>query len=254
MARDEKTRGLIALIVQLVISFAYSAMLVHMTIILFSERTHGRLSYLIAYLPQLVIIIFSVILQIILRIRHRTHIQNGSLMPLLFSFIALEATYVIPLYNEVTGTTFLSPAIVVIVARFAIITTAAIFLFSAVQFFGTNNSRSMLYLALCIAAIAYLSIAAPISTDDFGTMLYSSAYDALLSIITFACYVAAALTYCFAVIKDRATHTPEYAVGFILLMIGNYLSLGTGFISGTFAIVLYITGVIVLSASSKQMF
>ena len=240
MATERKKSGTAALVLQLLISLLYSAMLVHMTIILLSSRMHNWTITLIAYLPQLVIIIASVVLQFTLRIRHRSHTQEGSLLPLLFSFIALEATYIFPLYQEVTDITVLSPSAVIVIARFAMLGTAVIFVFASVQFYGVNNTRNRLYLTLSLLAAAFLSIAAPINTDSTGTTLFASSNDTYIAIALIVMYIIAALTYIVAVVKDRATHTPGRAFSYILLMSGNLISLGTDYISGTIAIILYL--------------
>ena len=166
MATERKKSGTAALVLQMLISLVYGAMLIHMTIVLISGNFTNWPITLIVYLPQLVIIIASVVLQFILRIRHRAHTQEGSLLPLLFTFIALEATYIFPLYQEVTGVTLLSPIAVVMIARFAILGTSVIFVFAAIQFFGINNTRNRLYLTLSLLAAVFLSIAAPISTAN----------------------------------------------------------------------------------------
>ena len=175
-------------------------------------------------------------------------------MPLLFTFIALEATYILPLYQEVTGYTILAPTAVIVIARFAMLSTAVIFLFASVQFFGANNSRNRLYLTLSLFASLFISLAAPVSTDSYGTTLFTSSYDAYLYTAIALIYAATAFTYIAAVVKDRATHTPGRAASYILLMIGNFISLGTGFISAGVSMVLYIIGVAMLSVSSRQTF
>ncbi len=254
MATERKKSGTAALVLQMLISLVYGAMLIHMTIVLISGNFTNWPITLIVYLPQLVIIIASVVLQFILRIRHRAHTQEGSLLPLLFTFIALEATYIFPLYQEVTGVTLLSPIAVVMIARFAILGTSVIFVFAAIQFFGINNSRNRLYLTLSLLAAVFLSIAAPISTDSTGTTLFSSSNDAYIALTLVVMCIIAALTYAMAVVKDRATHTPGRAISYILLMSGNLISLGTDYISGTIAIILYLIGVAMLSVSSRQTF
>ena len=255
MADENKKKSRIAaLILQMIISLLYGAMLVHTTVILMSGRRQGWFIALVSYLPQLVIIIASVVLQFILRIRHRSHTQEGSLLPLLFTFIALEATYILPLYQEVTGYTILAPTAVIVIARFAMLSTAVIFLFASMQFFGANNSRNRLYLTLSLFASLFISLAAPVSTDSYGTTLFTSSYDAYLYTAIALIYVATAFTYIAAVVKDRATHTPGRAASYILLMIGNFISLGTGFISAGVSMVLYIIGVAMLSVSSRQTF
>ena len=214
MADENKKKSRIAaLILQMIISLLYGAMLVHTTVILMSGRRQGWFIALVSYLPQLVIIIASVVLQFILRIRHRSHTQEGSLLPLLFTFIALEATYILPL-----------------------------------------NSRNRLYLTLSLFASLFISLAAPVSTDSYGTTLFTSSYDAYLYTAIALIYAATAFTYIAAVVKDRATHTPGRAASYILLMIGNFISLGTGFISAGVSMVLYIIGVAMLSVSSRQTF
>lgn len=255
MADENKKKSrIVALILQMIISLLYGAMLVHTTVILMSGRRQGWFIALVSYLPQLVIIIASVVLQFILRIRHRSHTQEGSLLPLLFTFIALEATYILPLYQEVTGYTILAPTAVIVIARFAMLSTAVIFLFASVQFFGANNSRNRLYLTLSLFASLFISLAAPVSTDSYGTTLFTSSYDAYLYTAIALIYAATAFTYIAAVVKDRATHTPGRAASYILLMIGNFISLGTGFISAGVSMVLYIIGVAMLSVSSRQTF
>lgn len=255
MADENKKKSRIAaLILQMIISLLYGAMLVHTTVILMSGRRQGWFIALVSYLPQLVIIIASVVLQFILRIRHRSHTQEGSLLPLLFTFIALEATYILPLYQEVTGYTILAPTAVIVIARFAMLSTAVIFLFASVQFFGANNSRNRLYLTLSLFASLFISLAAPVSTDSYGTTLFTSSYDAYLYTAIALIYAATAFTYIAAVVKDRATHTPGRAASYILLMIGNFISLGTGFISAGVSMMLYIIGVAMLSVSSRQTF
>ena len=126
----------------------------------------------------------------------------------------------------------LAPTAVIVIARFAMLSTAVIFLFASVQFFGANNSRNRLYLTLSLFASLFISLAAPVSTDSYGTTLFTSSYDAYLYTAIALIYAATAFTYIAAVVKDRATHTPGRAASYILLMIGNFISLGTGFISG----------------------
>ena len=142
----------LALIVQLLISILYSAMLVHMTVVLLQRRISGWFVYLMIYLPQLAIIIASIVFLFIMRLRHRTHSIDSTLLSLLFSFIAIESTMIMPLYTDITGITILSPNAVVIIERFAMIAAAMVFVFTAVQYYGTNASRLKLYLMISIAA------------------------------------------------------------------------------------------------------
>ena len=218
----------LALIVQLLISILYSAMLVHMTVVLLQRRISGWFVYLMIYLPQLAIIIASIVFLFIMRLRHRTHSIDSTLLSLLFSFIAIESTMIMPLYTDITGITILSPNAVVIIERFAMIAAAMVFVFTAVQYYGTNASRLKLYLMISIAASLFIAIAMPLNTgtmDLSSLSIFSSSYDALFMLTLICIYLISIATYLAAVIKDRSTHSISRATAFILMMIGNFFSM-----------------------------
>ena len=244
-ARNRK--GSIALMMQTIISIVYAALLVHMTVLLVRSRTQGWFSTIIAYFPQLVIIISSMSLQFVLRIRHRAHTQDGSLLPLLFTFIALESSMILPIYYDVSGISILPPSTIIFLSRFSLLSAAILFTFSAVQFFGTNLSKMWLYLISAIGASLFISIAIPLNTTS-SSMIFSSSYDAyFLVLITLITYIA-------AVAKDRATHSVTRSAAFIFLIIGNYLSIGTDIVTGVLSVVIYVAGIIMLSISAKNTF
>ncbi len=247
----------LAIFLQFIISVLYSAMLVHMTIVLFRSRATGWLSTLLIYIPQLAIIVSSLVFLFILRLRHRTHSIDSTLLPLLFTFIALESTMIIPLYTKVTGITLLAPNAVVIIERFAMIAAAMVFVFTAVQYFGTNASRLKLYLSLTIIAALFLALAMPLNTGttDLATLtVFSSSYDALLLCALILIYLVSISTYIIAVAKDRSTHSITRAAAFILMMIGNFFSMSNAVIPSVISGFLYITGIVMMTISSKNTF
>ena len=250
-ARNRK--GSMALMMQTIISIVYAALLVHMTVLLVRSRTQGWFSTIIAYFPQLVIIISSMALQFVLRIRHRAHTQDGSLLPLLFTFIALESSMILPIYYDVSGISILPPSTIIFLSRFSLLSAAILFTFSAVQFFGTNLSKMWLYLISAIGASLFISIAIPLNTTS-SSMIFTSSYDAYFLVLITLIYIAAAATYIAAVAKDRATHSVTRSAAFIFLIIGNYLSIGTDIVTGVLSVVIYVAGIIMLSISAKNTF
>ena len=255
--KRKKKQFSFALILQLFISILYSAILVHMTIVLLQQRSQGWFMYLMIYLPQLAIIVSSLIFLFILRLRHRTHSIDSTLLPMLFTFIALESTMIIPLYTQVTGITLLAPNAVVIIERFAMISAAMVFVFTAVQYFGTNASRLKLYLYLTIMAALFLAVAMPLNTGttDLATLtVFSSSYDALLLAALICIYLVSICTYIAAVAKDRSTHSISRAAAFILMMIGNFFSMSNVALPSIIAGILYIAGIVMLTVSSKNTF
>lgn len=247
----------LALIVQLLISILYSAMLVHMTVVLLQRRISGWFVYLMIYLPQLAIIIASIVFLFIMRLRHRTHSIDSTLLSLLFSFIAIESTMIMPLYTDITGITILSPNAVVIIERFAMIAAAMVFVFTAVQYYGTNASRLKLYLMISIAASLFIAIAMPLNTgtmDLSSLSIFSSSYDALFMLTLICIYLISIATYLAAVIKDRSTHSISRATAFILMMIGNFFSMSNVIVPSIISGILYIAGIVMLIITSKSTF
>ena len=246
-----------SLCLQLLISIAYSAMLVHMTVILMDSRTEGWFIQIMVYLPQLAIIVSSLVLLFILRLRHRTHSVDSTLLPALFTFIALESTMIMPLYSEITGITLLAPNAVVVLERFAMLSAAMIFVFSAVQYYGTNASRLRLYISATIGAAAFIALAMPLNTgttDLTSLMVFSSSYDAMLLIALICIYLVSIATYIAAVAKDRSTHSISRASAFILMMVGNFFSGSNEPLPSVIGGAVYIIGIIMLSFSSKNTF
>ena len=255
--KTRKKQFSFALFLQLLISIAYSAMLVHMTVILLQNRTTGWFPSIMIYIPQLVIIVSSLVFLFILRLRHRTHSIDSTLLPMLFTFIALESTMIIPLYTEVTGITLLAPNSIVVIERFAMLAAAIVFVFTAIQFFGTNASRLKLYLTITMAASLYIALAMPLNTGstDLATLsVFTSPYDALLLITLITIYLVAIATYIAAIIKDRSTHSISRAAAFILMMIGNFFSMSNVVLPSVISGILYVTGIALLTTTSKNTF
>lgn len=255
--QERRKQFSLALIVQLLISILYSAMLVHMTVVLLQRRISGWFVYLMIYLPQLAIIIASIVFLFIMRLRHRTHSIDSTLLSLLFSFIAIESTMIMPLYTDITGITILSPNAVVIIERFAMIAAAMVFVFTAVQYYGTNASRLKLYLMISIAASLFIAIAMPLNTgtmDLSSLSIFSSSYDALFMLTLICIYLISIATYLAAVIKDRSTHSISRATAFILMMIGNFFSMSNVIVPSIISGILYIAGIVMLIITSKSTF
>ena len=246
-----------ALVLQFLISIVYTAMLIHVTAVLIQSRTEGWLIYILIYLPQLVIIVSSLVFLFILRLRHRTHSVDSTLLPLLFTFIAIEATMIIPLYTELTGITILAPNAVIIIERFAMLAAAIVFVFTAVQYYGTNASRLKLYLTISIGAALYLAFSAPLNTGttDLATMtIFSSSYDALILAALVCIYLVSIITYIAAVVKDRSTHSISRASAFVLMMVGNFFSMSNEVVPSVISAIVYVIGIVLLTLSTKNTF
>ena len=242
--RSEKRKRSGALAFQMIISLFYTAILGHMTYILITARNDGWFNAMMAYIPQLFILISSMVLQFFLKINHRTHSQEGAL-PILFSFIALEATMILPDYMAIIDTYAIPAEVFTYMSRFSVLGTAVVFLFASIQFYGTNLSRSWLYLAFALASVVYITFALPLDASSSDAIFSSSDYGDIVIVCYLIINIAAIATYAVSVIKDRATHSPFRSLAYTLLIIGNIMSLGYNPIPSIISVVIYIAGIII---------
>ncbi len=251
--RSEKRKRSGALAFQMIISLFYTAILGHMTYILITARNDGWFNAMMAYIPQLFILISSMVLQFFLKINHRTHSQEGAL-PILFSFIALEATMILPDYMAIIDTYAIPAEVFTYMSRFSVLGTAVVFLFASIQFYGTNLSRSWLYLAFALASVVYITFALPLDASSSDAIFSSSDYGDIVIVCYLIINIAAIATYAVSVIKDRATHSPFRSLAYTLLIIGNIMSLGYNPIPSIISVVIYIAGIIMLGITAKNSF
>ena len=104
-----------------------------------------------------------------------------------------------------------------------------------------------------VVRLFFVSLALPINNAD-PLQIFSSSYDAIFLTMLMLVCIAAGLTYVAAVVKDRATHSVTRSAAFILLIIGNLISMGTDIITGVISAVIYVAGIILLSISAKNTF
>ncbi len=250
----KKTRHLLLLVLQFMITIVYGATIAHMTVVLFDGGKEIFLSGLIGYLSQLIILVSSLIPQIVLRVKKKLHSQDGEIYPLLFTMISLQSTLVIPKYSLITGIYFVDTSVLVVLIRFSMLGTAAIFLLSALRFYGFASSRLHLYTSLILGMAFVFCFIAPQNTVSMENILFSSIYDAYLNLISLLLYIATILTMIITAIKDKTAANIKRCISFILLISGLCLSVSETLIPTIVSSVLYITGIILLVSSTQESF
>lgn len=253
MARN-KIKNLLLLIIQILITVIYEAAMIHMTIVLFQTKREAFFTGFIGYLAQFIILIVSFIPQLVLRVKKKIHSQDGEIYPLLFTMISLQSTLVIPMYQSITGIFFIDTNILLILLRFSLLGTAAMFLLSSLRFYGFASSRLPLYTMLIMGSVLLFCIVAPKNIISFDLILFSSRYDAYLQLTSLLLYLATITTMIITAIKDKTATNIKRCISFSMLIIGIYLSLSNALIPTIFATLFYITGIILLVSSTQESF
>ena len=251
MERKKNRISFLALVMQLAVTALYIIMILHTA---FALARKGDLSKLVLYIPLVVILGSSLMLQFILRIKHKAYLQED-IMPVLSLFVSFLSITMVPLYSESTGFWPLAPNAIAIITRFVLLTTDILFVFSALQYYGINNSRMRLYLAISIGGAAFLSLQLPLNTGaaDWYSLYFSSLYDGYFVIMLILVAGAAIFTYLGSVIKDRATHDVSKATGSSLLVISVLVTTGSTntLVSLAFAI-LFLIGIVLIATSNNN--
>ena len=168
--------------------------------------------------------------------------------------IALQSCFLLPYYAEATGIMIADPANLMIVQRFALLGTAVCFVFSSLLFMGANMPRISLNIAAALVACAFLSYILPVDMNPRYTLTFTTGKDQYIHLAAIAFYTASALTYVTAIAKDRATHSIKRGIASILLLAGSYASLYSSLIVELAACLIYIPGIVLFIASSRDSF
>lgn len=248
----KNTKHLSFLILQIVITTVYTAAIAQMTVVLFRTNRAMFVTGLIGYFSQFIILIASLVPQVYLRFKKKLHSQEGEIYPILFTMISLQSTIIIPIYSQITGIYFVDTAAVLILMRFSILGTAALFLLSALRFYGFASSRLPLYTALLLATAFLFCFIAPKNTISWENMLFSSKYDAYLQLTSTLLYAATIITMIITAIKDKTSANIKRSISFALLIAGLFLAISNSLIPTIISSALYIAGIILLISSSQE--
>ena len=249
-----QSRHLLLLFVQVAITVLYSIAIIQMTIVLFEKEREIFLSELLGYLSQGILLIVALIPQIVLRLKRKIHSQDGEIYPLLFTILSLQASLIIPQYTRITGIYLLDPALLLVLERFAVVGSSAIFLLSALRFYGFASSRNTLNSFLVLGSALLLCILAPINTNQETINPFISPYDAYLQIATLLLYVATIITMIITAIKDKTASNIKRCIAFLCYIIGIYLAASSSLIPVILSILFYIGGIILLVSSTQESF
>lgn len=209
-------QGLLALII--------ASLIIHTLI---SMRINGRivkeLGTTVSAISYLIVIVFSLVTHIVLRIKHRSHTPEGELLPLLFLFLTLECVIILPKYFVETGILIFDPVTTNVLIRFFFLSCSVMFIFTSLLYLGSNITQLGSFIATSLFAALVLSIMAPSSsTLQSAVYGFGSDYDVYFTFAAILVNLAAIVTYVVAAINDKVAHNIRRSITFIIMIIGNF--------------------------------
>ncbi len=242
------------LFVQVIITIFYSFFFVN---ILIEAGRDGGFNGLLApamkYFPFLVVLICSILPEASLLIKHKLHSQDGEILPLLFMIVDLQSSLIVSDAVSALGFYFDFPFYLLILQRFSLLGTAAMFLLSSLRYFGFSSSHIGLYNFAFLAISFLVSAIIPISSYRGEMTITSSIYEVYLQIAILVIYLATIATFIIVAIKDKTALNIKRSSAFILLCLGIYLSWANFPATCIISPVVYIigTGILVVDAGDS---
>ena len=244
----------LVLVLQMLIGLILSAMITHLFVLLYEQNRLWELNRTIQLGAYLLIIIVSFAIQLILRIKHRSHTPEAELLPLLLFFMTLECTMVLPVYFQETGILIFSSNVTNIIIRFSLIGTSLVFVYTALLHMGSHISSGNITTSLI--AILLLSILAPSSSSlqaaEYG---FGSTYDVYFNFATILLYLAAAVTFIIGAINDKVPHILFRSLTYILMILGNWgIVADNSYLMTIICSIMYVVSSVLLIITSKDAF
>lgn len=247
MQNQNRKNLLLQLFIQTVILVLYALFFVN---ILLSKSSvdgfEGVKEVAVKYTPFLIILIASLFPEFSLLIKHKLHSQDGEIILFLFTITSLQASLIAQDGFSAMGYYFDYPLQLLVLQRFSLIATAAIFLLSSLRYYGFSSSHMGVYNFVFLAFSFSISILIPVSTYKTELTITSSLYEIYLQLAVLLIYVAAIATLVIIEFKDKTALNIKRSIAFISLAIGIYVypfnTLWTSIISPVF----YIVGAVIL--------
>lgn len=207
---------------------------------------NGILEYAVKHLPFLVILICSILPQISLLIKHKLHSQDGEILPLLFTVVALQGSLILNDAAEAMGYFLDYPFYILVLQRFSLLAAASMFLLSSLRYFGFSSSRIELFNFVFLAVPLLVSAIVPVTSYEGSVTITSSVYEVYLQFAIVLVYLASVSTFLVTAFKDKTALNIKRSISFISLSIGLYYSHYNTLVTSILSPVFYILGTVIL--------
>ena len=202
-------------------------------------------------LPQNAIIIGTLAPALILRIKHRSQVPEGYLLPLFLLLLSLQTTRMMPEIFQYTNISLISQPRLEAAEHFFFMASYVILLFAATQNMkNINTSKTGGYVVISLISVLIIACVIPSNSNPD----IKNVHDSVFNMLVFLILAAAVLTYLVSFIADKETYHLKRFLTFLFLSVGDYMIMtfdGDMAVSIT-GTVFFLTGAVMLSAVSPK--
>ena len=209
------------------------------------------LSYIQNIFPEIAIIFGTLTPALILRIKHRSQVPEGYLLPLFLLLLSLQTTRIMPEIFQYTNISLISLPRLEAGEHFFFMASYVVLLFAATQNMkNINTSKTGGYVVISLISVLIIACIIPSNSNPDITNVHDSVFNMLVFLIL----AAAVLTYLVSFIADKETYHLKRFLTFLFLSAGDYLIMT---FDGDIAVSLtgtlfFLTGAVMLSAVSPK--
>ncbi len=209
------------------------------------------IAYILNIFPEIAIIFGTLTPALILRIKHRSQVPEGYLLPLFLLFLSLQTTRMMPEIFQYLNISLISIPRLTIAKRFFFMSSYVILLFAAVQNMkNVSTSKTGGYVVISLISVLLIACIMPSnSNQDLHNL-----HDSVFHMLVFLLLSAAVLTYLVSFISDKETYHLNRFFTFLFLSVGDYLIMtfdGDSAMSLT-GTIFFLAGAVMLSAVSPK--
>lgn len=198
--------------------------------------------------PEMTIILGTLIPVLILRIKHRSQVAEGYLLPLFLLLLSLQTTRMLPSILDYSGMDIISVAVM---ERFFFMASYAVLLFASIQNMkNVSTARTGVNIVFSLIAVFVVAYIIPTSSVDGLDNVHDIVFDMLVLLML----LSGVATYLVSFISDRESYHMKRFFTFLFISLGDYLiMIGNGSfslsLSGT---ILFVIGAVMLSIVSPK--
>lgn len=209
------------------------------------------LSYIQNIFPEIAIIFGTLTPALILRIKHRSQVPEGYLLPLFLLLLSLQTTRIMPEIFQYTNISLISLPRLEAGEHFFFMASYVVLLFAATQNMkNINTSKTGGYVVISLISVLIIACIIPSNSNPD----IKNVHDSVFNMLVFLILAAAVLTYLVSFIADKETYHLKRFLTFLFLSAGDYLIMT---FDGDIAVSLtgtlfFLTGAVMLSAVSPK--
>lgn len=209
------------------------------------------LSYIQNIFPEIAIIFGTLTPALILRIKHRSQVPEGYLLPLFLLLLSLQTTRMMPQIFQYTNISLISLPRLEAGEHFFFMASYVVLLFAATQNMkNINTSKTGGYVVISLISVLIIACIIPSNSNPD----IKNVHDSVFNMLVFLILAAAVLTYLVSFIADKETYHLKRFLTFLFLSAGDYLIMT---FDGDIAVSLtgtlfFLTGAVMLSAVSPK--